>query len=62
MCENDAARLGADAAARLAAIGTVSIEPGVTDAEFAAAKKSLEAFVNERKGTIQGRVMLAQAM
>ena len=30
--------------------------------EFAAAKKSLEAFVNERKGTIQGRVMLAQAM
>ena len=41
MCENDAARLGADAAARLAAIGTVSIEPGVTDAEFAGIEQAL---------------------
>ncbi len=34
MAETSAARLGAEAAARLAAIGTVSVDPGLTEAEF----------------------------
>ncbi|HNM83649.1 MAG: hypothetical protein U0Q20_09685 [Mycobacterium sp.] len=39
MGETEAARLGAEAAARLAAVGTVSIEHGLTDAEFERAEQ-----------------------
>lgn len=41
MDETDADRLGAEAAACLAAIGTVTVEQGLTDAEFAYVEQAL---------------------